>query len=126
MNKLFACVVVLLASAVHADWHLVHTDNAKTQFFIDPSNVTLVDGYKRAWVLNNLPQANPQGTRSFRSVEEFDCVEKTGRVMQIAAYDGEMASGNVLGRRHGNGQWVKTEAGSVDQLLLEASCKDKP
>jgi hypothetical protein len=85
-----------------------------------------VDGYKRAWVLNNLPQANSQGTRSFRSVEEFDCVKETGRVMQIAAYDGDMASGNVLARRHGNGQWTAAEPGSVDRLLMQAACAGKP
>ena len=126
MKKTCGLLLLLWSSTVLADWRLVHTDADKAQFFIDPSNVTLVDGYKRAWVLNNLPRANAQGARSFRSVEEFDCIEKAGRVMQIAAYDSEMASGNVLGRRHGNGQWIKTEPGSVDQLLLEASCIDKP
>jgi hypothetical protein len=46
--------------------------------------------------------------------------------MQIAAYDGDMASGNVLARRHGNGQWTATEPGSVDRLLLQAACAGKP
>lgn len=126
MKKLWALFFFLFATTVHADWRLVHTDADKAQFFIDPSNITLVEGYKRAWVLNNLPQANPQGARSFKSVEEFDCVEKAGRVMQIAAYGGDMGSGDLLGRRHGNGQWIKTEPNSVDQLILEAACLDKP
>lgn len=126
MYKTLGLLLFLLSSSVQAEWRLIHSDTAQSQFFIDPSNVSLIDGYKRAWVLNNLAQANSQGTRSFRSVEEFDCLEKTGRVMQIAAYAGEMASGDLLGRRHGNGQWVKAEVGTVDRMLLEAACQDKP
>jgi hypothetical protein len=126
MKKIICWLLAAHAGLACAEWQLVHTDADKSQFFIDPSNVSLVDGYKRAWVLNNLPQANSQGTRSFRSVEEFDCVKESGRVMQITAYDGDMASGNVLARRHGNGQWTATEPGSVDRLLLQAACAGKP
>lgn len=119
-------VAFFLSTSLHAEWRLVHTDADQAQFFIDPSNVTLVDGYKRSWVLHNLPKANAQGARSYRSVEEFDCVERAGRLMQIAAFDAEMGAGNVLGRRHGSGQWIKTQPGSVDELIMEASCKDQP
>ena len=125
MKTLLTLCLILSSGVVSAEWRLVHQDAEKAEFFIDPSNVVLIDGYKRAWVLNNLPKANPQGAQSFKSVEEFDCVEKAGRLMQIAAYAGPMGTGDLLGRRHGNGQWIKTEAGSVDQMLLEASCTDK-
>jgi hypothetical protein len=126
VKKTLGLIFCFLSAIVHADWRLVHTDPSNSQFFIDPSNVRLMDGYKRAWILHNLPQANSEGTRSFRSVEEFDCVEKAGRVMQISAFDGEMAGGNLLARRHGNGQWVKNQSGSVDHMLLEAACLDQP
>ena len=126
MNKILGLLVLLLSIAVHAEWRLIHTDADQSQFFIDPTNVSLIDGYQRAWVLNNLAKANPQGTRSFRSVEEFDCNAKSARVMQISAFAGEMASGDLLARRHGNGQWVKPETGTVDHMLLEAACQTKP
>ena len=126
MKNIFGLFILFIVSTAHAEWRLINKDANNAQFFIDPSNVTLVDGYKRAWVLNNLPLPNAHGTRSFRSVEEFDCIEKAGRVMQIAAFDGEMASGNLMARRHGNGQWMKTDLDSVDHLLLEAACMDQP
>jgi len=126
VKKTLALLLLSFSAMVHADWRLVYTDPSNSQFFIDPSNVQLKDGYKRAWVLHNLVQANAEGARSFRSVEEFDCVEKAGRVMQISAFDGEMAGGNLLARRPGSGQWIKSQAGSVDQWLLEAACLDQP
>jgi hypothetical protein len=33
-----------------------------------------------------------------------------------------MATGNILARRSGNGQWVKPEAASVDKQLMDSVC----
>ena len=119
-------VLGLLALSAQADWRLVHKDTSNAQFFIDSTNIALIDGYQRIWVLNNLDKPNAQGARSFRSVEEYDCINKSGRVMQIAAFDGEMGAGNVLARRHGSGQWEKPDEGSVDQIIMIEACKGTP
>ena len=124
MKKIFLLLSLLSLSA-HADWRLVHTDASNAQFFIDQTNIELIDGYQRIWVMNNLSKPNAQGAQSFRSVEEYDCIKNSGRMMQIAAFDGEMGRGNVLARRHGNGQWQVAEEGSVDKIILNEACQPK-
>ena len=121
MKKL-PIVLIFLGFAAHADWHLVHTDASSARFFIDKDNLLFINGYRRAWILNDLGKANGQGTASFRSVEEYDCEQGQARVMQIHAMSGPMATGNLVARRSGNGQWLKAEADTLDKRLMNAVC----
>ena len=120
--KKIPLLLVFMCFAAHADWQLVHTDPAQARFFIDKDNLNIINGYRRAWILNDLGTPNVQGTASFRSVEEYDCEQAQARVMQIHAMSGPMATGNLLARRSGNGQWVKPDDASVDKYLLESVC----
>jgi hypothetical protein len=95
MKKITALLACVLSFSAQADWRLIHTDATNAQFYIDQTNIALIDGYQRVWVLNNLEKANSRGTRSFRSVEEYDCINKMARVMQIAAFDGPMGQGEL-------------------------------
>ena len=121
MKKL-PILLIFLGFAAHADWHLVHTDAASARFFVDKDNLSIINGYRRAWILNDLGKPNGQGTESFRSVEEYDCAQGQARVMQIHAMSGPMATGNLVARRSGNGQWLKAEAETIDKQLMDAVC----
>ncbi len=122
MKKITVLLACVLSFSAQADWRLIHTDTTNAQFYIDQTNIALIDGYQRVWVLNNLAKPNSRGTRSFKSVEEYDCINKMARVMQIAAFDGPMGQGELLGRRHGSGQWVSPEEGSVDKIIMTEAC----
>mgnify|MGYP003704905029 CR=1 FL=1 len=117
---------LLLASffclSAHADWQLLYTEDNGAKYFIDLSTVTVVDNHKRVWVLNELPKANAQGAKSFRSIEEYDCTQFKGRVMQIAAFSGEMASGELLARGQGNGNWIQPDSGTLDETIFQKVC----
>ena len=120
--KKIPILLVFMCFASHADWQLVHTDPDQARFFIDKDNLNLINGYRRAWILNDLGKPNAKGAASFRSVEEYDCEHAQARVMQIHAMSGSMATGNIMARRSGNGQWVKPEAGAVDKRLMDSVC----
>ena len=123
MKKL-PILLIFLSFAAHAEWHLVHTDNTAARFFVDKDNLRIINGYRRAWILNDLGKSNGQGTESFRSVEEYDCEQSQARVMQIHAMSGPMATGNLVARRSGNGKWLKADADaeSIDKHLMAAVC----
>jgi len=120
--KKIPILLVFMCFAAHADWQLVHSDPTQARFFIDKDNLQVINGYRRAWILNDLGKPNEQGAASFRSVEEYDCEQTQARVMQIHAMSGPMATGNIMARRSGNGQWVKPEAGAVDKQLMDSVC----
>ena len=122
MKKTFLWLCLLSLNA-HADWRLILTELDQSKYFIEPTNMALTDGFHRIWVLNQLPTANAQGTRSFRSIEEYDCNQRQARLMHITAFAGDMATGVVLGRRSGSGAWVKPELGSVDELIMSTVCQ---
>ena len=121
MKKLifFVCFFCV---ASHAEWSLFHTADDKSQFFLDPETLIVLDGFKRIWILNEFDQANLQGTKSFRSIEEYDCVQSLSRVMQIAAFKGSMATGQLLAKQHGNGLWKPIESASVEEMIREKVC----
>ena len=120
--KKIPILLIFLGFAAHAEWQLVHTDDTQTRFFVDKDNLLMMNGYRRAWILNDLGKPNGQGTASFRSVEEYDCQEKKARVMQIHAMSGPMATGNIMARRSGNGQWTQPEEDAIDKHLMESVC----
>jgi hypothetical protein len=121
MKKILSILFFVSLSA-HADWQLIETDKDNSRFYIDLETITVVDTYKRIWVLNDLGQANSQGVKSFRSVEEYDCTQIKGRVMQIAAFTGDMASGEILARGHGNGNWIQPDSGTLDEKIMKKVC----
>ena len=120
--KKIPILLIFLGFAAQAEWQLVHTDDTQTRFFVDKDNLQMMNGYRRAWILNDLGKSNGQGTESFRSVEEYDCEQGQARVMQIHAMSGPMATGNLVARRSGNGQWLKAEADTLDKRLMNAVC----
>jgi len=120
--KKILILLIFWGFAAHAEWQLVHTDAAHTRFFVDKDNLRMINGYRRAWILNDLDKPNSQGTASFRSVEEYDCEEKKARVMQIHAMSGPMATGNVMARRSGNGQWTPSDTEGIDKHLMDSVC----
>jgi hypothetical protein len=121
MKKLIFLVTFFCATS-HADWNLFHRAEDKSQFFWDPDTLIVVDGFKRIWILNEFENANSQGTKSFRSIEEYDCINPQSRVMQIAAFKGPMATGQLLAKQHGSGQWKPIESGSVEEMIREKVC----
>ena len=121
MKKL-PILLIFFGFAAHAEWQLVHTDTSAARFFVDKDNLLIINGYRRAWILNDLGKSNGQGTESFRSVEEYDCEQGQARVMQIHAMSGPMATGNLVARRSGNGQWLKAKANTLDAHLISAVC----
>ena len=120
--KKIPILLIFLGFAAHAEWQQVNTDPSQTRFFVDKDNLHMINGYRRAWILNDLGKPNGQGTASFRSVEEYDCQEKQARVMQIHAMSGPMATGNIMARRSGNGQWTRPEADAIDKHLMDSVC----
>ena len=122
MKKLLLLLSFFFCVSSHAQWTLFHTAEDKSQFFLNPETLLVVDGNKRIWILNEFAQANAQGTRSFRSIEEYDCVNSLSRVMQIAAFNGPLATGQLLAKQHGSGQWKPIEAGSVEEIIREKVC----
>ena len=123
MNKLLLLLSFFCCVSSHAEWSLFHTAEDKSQFFLDPETLLVVDGNKRIWILNEFDQANAQGTKSFRSIEEYDCINPQSRVMQIAAFKGPMATGQLLAKQHGSGQWKPIQAGSVEEMIREKVCR---
>ena len=64
MKKL-PILLIFLSFAAHAEWQLVHTDDTQTSFFVDKDNLQMMNGYRRAWILNDLGKPNGQGTLLF-------------------------------------------------------------
>ena len=122
MMKKLALILSLISLSAHAEWQLIQTDKDNSRFYLDLETVTVVDTYKRIWVLNDLGQANSQGSKSFRSIEEYDCPQSRGRVIQIAAFTGDMASGEILARGHGNGNWLQPDKGTLDEIIMQKVC----
>ena len=61
---------------------------------------------------------------SFKTIEEFDCVNKKVRTLYRAAYSGNMATGKeVAAAEAQNDPWEAAHPGQVAGKTLEFACK---
>ena len=60
MKKL-PILLIFFGFAAHAEWQLVHTDGTAARYFVDVDNLRIINGYRRAWILNDLGKSNGHG-----------------------------------------------------------------
>jgi hypothetical protein len=93
----FFLVAVSLSS--YADWKSVGTskttDLGQRTFYVDFSKIAK-SGYLRK--VSELVDfgAEVNGSRSIQTVSEFDCKNKTVRILSFMAYSGNMAHGKLV------------------------------
>jgi hypothetical protein len=104
--------VLLLAMLAWAGtaWAIGWTRLVQTQtmtFYVNKNAIEKDGDVRRIWELQDLKAPDPEGVRSRRYLNEYDCREKMHRIGQMASFAGPMASGKPLFEVPEWGYWRK-------------------
>jgi len=127
--KAIALLVTLLGSSVaaHADWERMGSGPAASVLYKSAGTPELTgpDTFK-LWHVVDYAADQDYGGKPFRSIKlnyEYDCGKQALREWLRVLHKDGMGGGLTVRWTHGPWPWVKPEAGSVDEALLNSMCK---
>lgn len=98
-HLLFAPILLIAAVPAFADWTKVGTGEApdlgRRTFYVEFSKIEKNGAVRKVPELVDF-SSEYNGSRSIETVSEFDCRNKTVRILSFVAYSGNMAKGKPV------------------------------
>ena len=129
MRKLI--LTMLLAAtcgSALADWVKIY-DNGDDTVYVNPVSIRKSGNTVKIWVMHDLKKANHVGNDpeflSLKQQMDFDCDKQTLYQIAIAAYSGNMGSGDIIKSAFQNAKWEPVASNTVEELQMEFACGKK-
>jgi hypothetical protein len=90
--------------------------------FVNRNSIEKADRIRKVWEMQDLKTADPDGVRSRRYLNEYDCEYKMHRVGQMTSYAGPKMTGQVVATVNEMGYWRKIPPDGVFVLTYIAVC----
>lgn len=124
MRTVLLTAMLFVASPAWAAWTLVK-DADGTSHYIDPLTLRKAGHLRRIAELTSTTLASKGGAASHRLLVEYDCRGERYRLLQLTAFTGPMATGNIFGtldQPAAGGEWHTASAGTVASDVLKVVC----
>ena len=103
-------------------WMALSQQGEEDRFYIDTESIVAKDNLRRAALLANYLQAQPNGAYSIKATVEFQCEEAQWRTVERSYYAQPMAEGDPQLSEAVDGEWQAIEAQTVAAFTLLAVC----
>ena len=90
-----ALILMFLTSPACAEWVKIGTSNTAVHY-IDPGTVRNDGNLRQVWLMQDMVEADTDGVRSVRALQELNCADGRYRYLSVTAYSGPMAGGRVV------------------------------
>ena len=90
--------------------------------YVDRSAIEREDRIRRVWEMQDLKTPDPEGVRSRRYLNEYDCTYKMHRLGQMTSYAGPKLTGGKVAEVKDMGYWRKIPPNGVFVLTYVAVC----
>lgn len=126
MKKLLATLLILCAGPLRAEWIHFANDTDGVKHFYDPSTIQ-GGSKKRVWTRVDKKHKDKYGWHSARAFEEYDCLNKKQKHLQIEAFTGPSLTGEILEtfREKDIPEAEYVAPGTVGHILLNILCTKK-
>lgn len=114
-------LVAVTSTAYAAEWVQVAENSNGSTFSVEPSTLVRNGNIRRVWVLTSYGSTKSNGTRSYKSLSEFDCRERRSRDLATVYYDGVAGSGNSKSTS-GIEAWDYVVPGTAYETLANYVC----
>ena len=125
MNKKLCAALSLLtmtvAAPAWAEWVKV-SDASDIEVLIDPSSIRKNEHRRRVWSLTNYKQDGPEGLRSVRAYEEYDCNEERLRELSLTFFSEPMGRGKILASVERPRDWIHVAPDTFGRRTLTIVC----
>lgn len=97
-------------------------ETPEVALFVNRNSIEKADRIRKVWEMQDLKTADPDGVRSRRYLNEYDCEYKMHRVGQMTSYSGPKMTGKVVATVNEMGYWRKIPPDGVFVLTYIAVC----
>ncbi|PVE04995.1 hypothetical protein B472_16625 [Limnohabitans sp. Rim28] len=97
-------------------------ETPEVTLFVNRNSIEKADRIRKVWEMQDLKTADPDGVRSRRYLNEYDCEYKMHRVGQMTSYAGPKMTGQVVATVNEMGYWRKIPPDGVFVLTYIAVC----
>lgn len=125
MKKLLTTFLFLFSINGYCEWVEITSSNSST-VYVEPSSIKKIGKNVRLWTLYNFSKSlyfeKVGSYKSFKSYDEYDCVEEKSKNLSILFYSDEMGEGNNIFTNNKGGDWNYQPPSSVGLSILKMSC----
>jgi hypothetical protein len=112
-----------------AEWTKVH-EYSKATVYVNLTTIQRDDTLVKMWSMSDYNSRqytqHKESYRSIKSQAEYDCNERTRRIVSITLYSGKKSKGEVVySNAYFDKPWIPVVLGSIEELELELACKNK-
>ena len=124
---LLGLVLTVMATAASAEWVFVDDGvPSGNNYYADPATKKRTGNLVRVWEMTDYGKPatiNGKAFQSDRSYNQYDCVERTFQYLQITAFAGKMATGEIVATDNhlGNVNFIPPK--SVGEVRLNFACQ---
>lgn len=126
LKNLFIASLVAASVSAHAEWKRIDSSPVDVTAYIDHESVKKISGRRlQIYTLldyKSLQQRNDREFRSELSLIEYDCSKGEYHHMIHTFHKGQMGGDKMVHFSEGSWYWIKPDAGSVEDVLLNAVC----
>ena len=121
-KKAIALSLMLLAtSSAWADWEMI-SETHRANFYIDPTTIRKDGNFRKVWEVQNLKVRHKDGEKSWRTRNEYDCINERQRILSFSTHSGPVATGDVLQIGREPGSWSDVAPGTSGDTILRIVC----
>ena len=122
MRVVLALALMSVAALpAQADW-LRLRDTDQSIVYIDPATIEREASTLKIWELEDLKKSAADGTRSRRTLREYDCKGERSRSLSVERHSDQMASGRILSASSQPDEWEVPAVGEPLWVKLRALC----
>ena len=114
--------LILAAAPLRAEWVKVGRTDAAVHY-VDPATLQKDGSLRLVWAMQDMVETSPEGVRSIRALQEYDCAEERFRYLSVAAHSGPMARGEVLAEHELRDAWSAQPAGMKASAIGKIVCE---
>lgn len=118
-------LLTILSGSAVAEWVAVASGDNMT-VYADSTTIRRSGDIVRIWRLNDFKTARTLADKpylSMKTLDEYDCKVKRSRTLAgSAAYNRNMAQGEVLHTATSNSNWASVAAGTVQEIVMKVAC----
>lgn len=127
MKKCSAALLMVCASAAHADWVFLTQSAAGDRFYVDP-DTRKAGEFPRVWIMGNYVSPVVVGMkketiRSGKDLQEADCSEGKLRSLSLIAYGSSGGMGEVVQTENDPKSWIYAAPGSINEVIFRYLCE---
>ena len=129
MRKLFLAVLLtIISGGVNAEWSVVgHSPDGNLTVYADLATIKKSGNtvkmlkmfdFKTVQIIENAGK----GSLSLKSEDEYDCQEKTGRVLTVSIFTENMGKGATVLTDSTPGNKIPVPPGTTKEILWKTAC----